>query len=96
MSVVMDNMQALAGLAERFARLGATDLRVFELPRLPDYIPDGGVGFIADFAAGTTLFDIIGLELDLEQELGRKVLVMDYQDKGYYVTDEMIAQAERL
>jgi predicted nucleotidyltransferase len=96
MSVMTDRVHASADLRELFAAHKASSVKVFDLPKLSDYIPDGGIGFYADFEHGVSLFDVLELEGLLEDRFGRKVLVMTGGDKSYYVNEEMIANAKPL
>jgi hypothetical protein len=97
MSVMTDRVHASADLRELFATHKASNVRVFDLPKLPDYIPEGGVGFVAEFGPDASLIhDILHLEVLLEERFGRKVLVMDYGDQGFYVSEEMVREAQPL
>src|SRR5437016_915923 len=95
MSVLIERVHSMAGLSELFAAHKAHNVRVFDLPRLPDYIPEGGVGFVAEFEPDASLIhDILHLEVLLEERFGRKVLIMEPGEQGFYVSPEMIAGAK--
>lgn len=65
------------GILRIAARRGARNVRVFGSVARGEARPDSDVDFLVDLDAGRTLFDLSELILDLEEELGRKVDVVE-------------------
>jgi uncharacterized protein len=61
----------------------AYDIRVFGSVARGDAHPDSDIDFIARFREGTSIFDMVGLWLDLKDLLGREVdLIADHPEGG--------------
>jgi uncharacterized protein len=63
-------------ILELAARHGARNVRVVGSIARGDYHMESYVDFLVDVEPGRTLLDVIGLEQDLQQLLGRKVEVL--------------------
>lgn len=61
-------------IAERY---GASNVRVFGSVARGDARPDSDVDLLVDFAPTTSLYEMVGLWLDLKELLGREVDVAD-------------------
>ena len=61
-------------IAERY---GASNVRVFGSVARGDARPDSDVDLLVDFAPTTSLYEMVGLWLDLKDLLGREVDVAD-------------------
>lgn len=57
--------------------------------------PDSDVDFLVEFDAGRTLFDLIGLRLDLEELLGTGVDVVT-PGSLRYVRERVLSEAQAL
>ena len=61
----------------------ACDIRVFGSVARDDARPDSDIDFIARFREDTSIFDMVGLWLDLKDLLGREVdLIADHPEGG--------------
>lgn len=65
------------------AKYGAFNVRVFGSVARGEAAPDSDVDFIMQFKPGTSIFDLVGLWLDLKEMLGREVdLIADHPSGG--------------
>lgn len=64
----------ILALAERY---GAYDVRVFGSVARGDAGPDSDIDLMVSFRSGTSLYEIAGLWLDLQELLGRRVDIAD-------------------
>lgn len=48
---------------------------------------DSDIDFLIEFPKGKSLLDLIGLEMDLEEALGKKVDVVTYKSVSPYLRD---------
>jgi len=71
---------------------GARNVRVFGSVARADNHEDSDVDLLVEFEAGKTLFDLIGLKLDLESLLGVKVDVVT-PNSLRYIRDRVLAEA---
>ena len=73
----LDRLQQLREEIYRIARShNAEKVYVFGSCARREETPDSDVDFVADFREHTTLFDVVGLELDMSDLLGRPVDVV--------------------
>ena len=74
----LDDLRArrdeILAVAERY---GASDVRVFGSVARGDAGPDSDIDLMVSFRAGTSLYEIAGLWLDLQELLGRQVDIAD-------------------
>lgn len=78
------------------ARHGASDIRVFGSVLHGDDCPDSDIDLLAYFELGCSLLDVIGLEQELEQLLGRQVEVLTVGGLSPYVEQRILAEAASL
>jgi hypothetical protein len=58
--------------------------------------PDSDIDLLVDVAAGRTLLDVIGLEQDLHEILGRRVDVLTEKGLSPYLQQRILAEATSL
>jgi predicted nucleotidyltransferase len=75
---------------------GATNVRVFGSWARGDARPDSDLDLIVDVPRGTTLFDMAGMELQLEELLGIKVEVFTENSLHPRLKDRILAEAKTL
>jgi predicted nucleotidyltransferase len=85
--------QAVLELA---ARHGARSVRVFGSMARGDDRPDSDVDLLVDIEPGRTLLDVIALEQDLEELLGRPVAVLTDGGLSPYLQQRILAEAAAL
>lgn len=71
--IIGDKREAILKLAEKY---GATNVRVFGSVARGEARPDSDVDFLVDFPEKSSIFDAIGLWLDLADLMGREVSVV--------------------
>ena len=71
---------------------GARNVRVFGSVVRADNRSDSDLDLLVEFDTGKTLFDLIGLKLDLESLLGVKVDIVT-PNSLRYIRDRVIAEA---
>lgn len=71
---------------------GCHNVRVFGSVATGENRPDSDVDFLVEFDSGKTLFDLIGLKLDLENLLGVSVDLVT-PNSLRYVRDRVLAEA---
>lgn len=69
-----DEIIALAGLH------GASNVRVFGSVARGEAVPESDVDFLVDMRAGASMFDLVGLWLDLKDLLGCEVSLVTDDD----------------
>lgn len=77
-------------------RHGARNVRVFGSVVRGDDRDDSDVDFLVDVEPGRTLLDVIALEQDLEQLLGRRVDVLTDGGLSPYLQQRILAEAASL
>lgn len=78
--ILGDKREAILKLAEQY---GASNVRVFGSVARGEARPDSDVDFIMQFPDSTSIFDMVGLWLDLGELLGREVdLIADHPSGG--------------
>ena len=78
------------------ARRGARNVRVFGSVARGDDRPDSDIDLLVDVEAGRTLLDVIGLEQDLHEILGRRVDVLTEKGLSPYLQQRILAEATSL
>lgn len=83
-SPTIEEVRALRAEIFRLAQQNnATNIRVFGSVARGDARPDSDIDFIARFREGTSIFDMVGLWLDLKDLLGREIdLIADHPEGG--------------
>jgi len=74
---------------------GATNVRVFGSVVRGENREDSDIDFLVEFQRGRTLFDLIGLRLDLQDLLGASVDVVT-PNSLRYIRDRVLAEASPL
>ena len=77
-------------------RRGARNIRVFGSVARGDDRPDSDLDLLIDLEEGRSLLDLIGIQQDLEDYLGRKVDVHTVRSLSRYFRDEVLAEAKPL
>ena len=78
------------------ARRGARNVRVFGSTVRGDAGPQSDVDFLVDVEPGRSLLDVIALEQDLEELLGRPVEVLTDGGLSPYLQKRILAEAQAL
>ena len=81
---------------ELATRHGARNVRVFGSMARGDARPDSDVDLLVDIEPGRTLLDVIALEQDLEELLGRPVQVLTDGGLSPYLQARILAEAAAL
>jgi len=93
-------LESLAPYRQRIldaaARRGARNVRVFGSVARGDDRPDSDIDLLVDVEAGRTLLDVIGLEQDLHEILGRRVDVLTEKGLSPYLQQRILAEATSL
>jgi len=77
-------------------RHGVLRLRVFGSWARGDAGPDSDLDLLVNVEPGTSLFDMIGLQQDLEDLVGSKVDVLTEDGISPYVKERILAEARPL
>ncbi len=77
-------------------RQGVLRLRVFGSWARGDAGPDSDLDLLVNVEPGTSLFDMIGLQQDLEDLVGSKVDVLTEDGISPYVKERILAEARPL
>ena len=91
-SLQQEKKAAIAQLGEKY---GAQSIRVFGSVARGDSQETSDVDFLVEFERGRTLFDLIGLRLDLQDLLGVGVDVVT-PNSLHYLRDRVLAEAKPL
>jgi uncharacterized protein len=78
------------------ARHGVRNVRVFGSMARGDARPNSDLDLLVDVELGRTLLDVITLEQDLEQRLGRRVEVLTDGGLSPYLRQRILAEAAPL
>lgn len=81
------------GLAAVCRRHDVRILKVFGSAARGEDRPDSDVDFLVEFDGRKSLFDLVGLQLDLEEFLGREVDVLTEPSISPYLRDRILATA---
>jgi uncharacterized protein len=76
-----------------FARYGASNPRLFGSFARGDAGPASDVDFLVDMESTRTLLDLVGLQQDLEEMLGRRVDVVTEGGLSPYLREQILSQA---
>jgi len=74
---------------------GAHDVRIFGSVARGDNRDNSDIDFLVEFDKGRTLFDLVGLRLDLQELLGATVEVVT-PNSLRYIRDRVVAEAQPL
>ena len=83
-------------ILEAAARHGARNVRVFGSTVRGDEGPKSDVDFLVDVEPGRSLLDVIALEQDLEELLGRQVEVLTDGGLSPYLQERILTEAQAL
>jgi predicted nucleotidyltransferase len=85
-------------IAEVCHRYPVRQLSVFGSVLRDDFTPESDVDMLVEFEPGArvSLFDLVEMELDLSDLLGRKVDLNTLQCLSRYFRDEVVAEAEAI
>jgi hypothetical protein len=93
-------LEALAPYRQKIldaaARRGVRNVRVFGSVARGDDRSDSDIDLLVDVEAGRTLLDVIGLEQDLHEILGRRVDVLTEKGLSPYLQQRILAEATSL
>jgi predicted nucleotidyltransferase len=78
------------------ARRGARNVRVFGSVARGDDRPNSDIDLLVDVEPGRTLLDVIALEQDLQELLGRRVEVLTDGGLSPYLQQRILAEATSL
>ena len=78
------------------ARHGGQNPRLFGSFARGEARADSDVDLLVDMEPGRSLLDLIGLEQDLEDEIGRRVEVITEAGMSPYVRDRILSEATPL
>jgi len=78
------------------ARYGARSVRVFGSAARGDSGPSSDVDFLVELEDGRSLFDLVGLQQDLQETLGRPVDVVEPEGLHWYIRDKILHEARPL
>jgi predicted nucleotidyltransferase len=90
---LQSHRRQILGLA---ARRGARNVRVFGSTVRGDDRPDSDIDLLVVVEPGRKLLDLIGLEQDLEELLGRSVEVLTEAGLSPYLQGRILSQAAAL
>jgi len=90
----------LAEKREEILRLaasrGARNVRVFGSVARGEAREDSDIDFLVDVESGRSLLDVVGLWLDLEELLGRKVDLLTEGGVNRHLRERILAEARAL
>jgi hypothetical protein len=78
------------------AKHGASNVRLFGSVVRGEDQPDSDVDLLVDMQDNRSLFDLIGLQQDIEKMLGRKVDVLTPDGINRYLKDRILGEAAPL
>ncbi len=78
------------------AKHGASNVRLFGSVVRGEDQPDSDVDLLVDMQENRGLFDLIGLQQDIEKMLGRKVDVLTPDGINRYLKDRILGEAAPL
>ena len=82
-----------ARLAELCRKHDVRRLKIFGSAARGEDRPDSDIDLIVEFEGDKSLFDLIGLELELEEFLGRDVDLLTELSISPYIRDNVLASA---
>lgn len=77
-------------------RHGAHNVRVFGSVARGDDTADSDVDLLVDFEPERSLYDLVGLQLDIESLLGRRADVLTEGSLSAYLRERILAEASPL
>ena len=90
-------MASLRPVVKRIARKhGATNVRVFGSFARGEQRKTSDVDLLVELPKGSSLLDLVGLKIDLEDALKRKVDVLTDQGISPYLRDRILQEAQPL
>jgi uncharacterized protein len=84
-----------AAILQLAGKYGARSIRVFGSVARGDNRADSDVDFLVEFEEGRTLFDLIGLRLDLRELLGVDVDIVT-PNSLQYIREPVLAEAKTI
>lgn len=75
------------------AKHGAANVRIFGSVVRGEDTPDSDVDVLVDMDPGRSLYDLVGLQQDIETLLGRKADVLTEGALSRYLKDRILAEA---
>ncbi|MDK9723590.1 MAG: nucleotidyltransferase family protein [Sterolibacteriaceae bacterium MAG5] len=75
---------------------GAHNVRVFGSVVRGDDTPESDIDLLVDFDPERSLFDLVGLQLEIESLLGRRTDVVTERSLSAYLRDRILAEARPL
>lgn len=75
------------------AKHGASNLRLFGSVFRGEDHEDSDIDFLVDMQETRSLYDLIGLQQDLEKAIGRKVDVLTPEGINRYLKDRILGEA---
>lgn len=91
--LLSDKRQEILRLA---ASRGMSNVRVFGPVARGDTADDGDVDLLVEAEAGRSMLDVVGLWLDLQELLGRKVDLLTEGGVNPHLRDRILAEARPL
>ncbi len=86
----LKDKEKIRAVAERY---GARNIRVFGSCARGDNRPDSDLDLLIDLEEGRSLLDLIAIQQDLEDLLGRKVDVVTEPELSPYFRDNVLEEA---
>jgi predicted nucleotidyltransferase len=93
LDLIMKEKEAILALGKRHH---ARNLRIFGSIARGDDKPDSDIDFLADFEVGSSLVDLVGLKLDLEELLHRHVDIVSENSLHWFIRDNVLREARPL
>lgn len=91
--IIGDKREAILKLAEQY---GASNVRVFGSVARGEARPDSDVDFLVNFPSDRSIFDLVGLWLDLKDLMGREVDLSTDEGLKDYVRPSALQDAVSL
>jgi uncharacterized protein len=91
--IIGDKREAILKLAQQY---GASNVRVFGSVARGEARPDSDVDFLVNFPADRSIFDLVGLWLDLKDLIGREVNLSTDEGLKDYVRPSALKDAVTL
>jgi predicted nucleotidyltransferase len=91
--ILQDNRTEILALA---AKHGASNVRLFGSVARGEDREESDVDFLVDMQETRSLFDLIGLQQDIEKVIGRKVDVLTSNGINRYLKDRILGEAAPL
>lgn len=85
-----------AEILELASKHGAANVRVFGSVARGEDTENSDIDFLVDMQEGRTLYDLIGLQLDIEKALGKHTDVLTPDGINRYLKDQILTEARPL